>query len=57
MVAADSGSFAVAVVPRNLRKPTPKRCLHWWNEWCWMWHGVGMMMYQKIPDDELPDEE
>lgn len=30
------------MVPRNLRKPTLKRCRHWWDEFTSAWYGIGI---------------
>ncbi len=40
------------MVPRNLRKPTPKRCQFWWDDFVTAWYRLGRWYYDCVVLDD-----
>jgi hypothetical protein len=44
------------VRPRNLRKPTPRRCAAYWDDYIAAWRAVGAAAAQHLDDPGPPED-
>lgn len=42
--------------PRNLRKPTPRRCTAYWDDYIAAWRAVGAAAFQHLDDPGPPED-
>lgn len=42
--------------PRNLRKPTPRRCAAYWDDYIAAWHAIGAAAFQHLIDPGPPED-
>lgn len=44
------------MIPRNLRKPTERRCEFWWNDYLRAWSIIGGLAFQMSVAWDVMDE-